>query len=336
MKYAKDTRKEPAFSETADVLMEALPWIKNITGKTVVIKYGGSAMVDEQLRADVMSDIVLLKIIGVNPVIIHGGGTAITEAMEESGFPVEFKNGQRVTTEDAMDIVKMVLVGKVNQELVAAMNAHGNLGVGVNGADAGTIIAEPISEELGRVGRVTEINATYLNDLIEDDYVPLVASVGKEDGCGGSLNVNADLVAGEIAAAIGAHKIIFLTDVDGLYENFENKDSLISNMTLFETKYVIENELVSSGMIPKLTACVNALEAGVFRAHIINGTTPHALLLELLTSTGVGTTMHSTEESCKFDAHPLGNFATKLVENRDVAGDLFAYVTEAGRRRAKM
>ncbi|MEG0619930.1 MAG: acetylglutamate kinase [Raoultibacter sp.] len=334
MKYAKDTRNEPAFSETADVLMEALPWIKNITGKTVVIKYGGSAMVDEQLRADVMSDIVLLKIIGVNPVIIHGGGAAITAAMEKADFPVEFKNGQRVTTEEAMDVVKMVLVGKVNQELVAAMNAHGNLAVGVNGADAGTIIAEQLSPDLGRVGRVTEINATYINDLIKDDYVPLVASVGKEDG-GGSLNVNADLVAGEVAAAIGAHKIIFLTDVDGLYENFENKDSLISNMTLFETQYMVENKLVSSGMIPKLTACINALNAGVFRAHIINGTTPHALLLELLTSTGVGTTMHSTEESCTFDAHPLGNLATKLVENRDVAGELFAYVTEAGRRRAK-
>ena len=277
MKYAKDTRPKGVSHKAAEVLVEALPWIKNITGKTVVIKYGGSAMVDEQLRADVMNDIVLLKIVGVNPVIVHGGGKAITEAMEFVNLPVEFKDGQRVTTPEAMDLVRTVLMGKVNQELVEALNEHGNFAVGVSGADAG---------------------------VIED---------------GGFYNVNADMVAGHIAAAIGAHKVVFLTDVDGLYENFEDKSTLISNLTLFEAQYLIENDVVSTGMIPKLKSCVTALDAGVFRAHILNGTTPHSLLLELLTSTGVGTTMHSTEEACKFDAHPLGNFASKLLENREQA-----------------
>ena len=241
MKYAKDTRPKGVANKAAEVLVEALPWIKNITGKTVVIKYGGSAMVDEQLRADVMNDIVLLKIVGVNPVIV-----------------------------------------------------------------------------LGRVGRITRINSPLLDDLVAGDYIPVVASVALgEDG--GFYNVNADMVAGHIAAAIGAHKVVFLTDVDGLYENFENKDSLISNLTLFEAQYMVENNIVSTGMIPKLKSCIHALDSGVFRAHIINGITPHSLLLELLTSTGVGTTMHSTEESCTFDTHPLGNFASKLLENRQHA-----------------
>ena len=284
MKYAKDTRPKGVANKAAEVLVEALPWIKNITGKTVVIKYGGSAMVDEQLRADVMNDIVLLKIVGVNPVIVHGGGKAITEAMDFLQLPVEFKDGQRVTTPEAMDL----------------------------------IVAEQASPELGRVGRITRINSPLLDDLVAGDYIPVVASVALgEDG--GFYNVNADMVAGHIAAAIGAHKVVFLTDVDGLYENFENKDSLISNLTLFEAQYMVENNIVSTGMIPKLKSCIHALDSGVFRAHIINGITPHSLLLELLTSTGVGTTMHSTEESCTFDTHPLGNFASKLLENRQHA-----------------
>ena len=270
MKYAKDTRPKGVANKAAEVLVEALPWIKNITGKTVVIKYGGSAMVDEQLRADVMNDIVLLKIVGVNPVIVHGGGKAITEAMDFLQLPVEFKDGQRVTTPEAMDLVRTVLMGKVNQELVEALNEHGNFAVGVSGADAGVIVAEQASPELGRVGRITRINSPLLDDLVAGDYIPVVASVALgEDG--GFYNVNADMVAGHIAAAIGAHKVVFLTDVDGLYENFENKDSLISNLTLFEAQYMVENNIVSTGMIPKLKSCIHALDSGVFRAHIING-----------------------------------------------------------------
>ena len=316
MKYAKDTRPEGASIEAAEILVEALPWIKNITGKTVVIKYGGSAMVDEKLRADVMSDIVLLKIVGVNPVIVHGGGNAISRAMDMLNLPVEFKDGQRVTSPEAMNVVRTVLMGEVNQELVEALNRHGNFAVGVSGAGAGVIVAEQASPELGRVGRITRINRPLLDDLVSSDYIPVIASVALgEDG--GFYNVNADMVAGHIAAAIGAHKAVFLTDVDGLYENFEDKSSLISNLTVFEARYMVENNVVSTGMIPKLKSCIHALENGVQRAHIINGTTPHSLLLELLTSTGVGTTMHSTEEAYRFDNHPLGKFASKLLENRD-------------------
>ena len=191
MKYAKDTRPKGVANKAAEVLVEALPWIKNITGKTVVIKYGGSAMVDEQLRADVMNDIVLLKIVGVNPVIVHGGGKAITEAMDFLQLPVEFKDGQRVTTPEAMDLVRTVLMGKVNQELVEALNEHGNFAVGVSGADAGVIVAEQASPELGRVGRITRINSPLLDDLVAGDYIPVVASVALgEDG--GFYNVNAD------------------------------------------------------------------------------------------------------------------------------------------------
>lgn len=317
MNYDKDTRAGGVSSLTGEVLAEAMPWIKNATGKTVVIKYGGAAMVDAQLRAEVMADIVLLKIIGVNPIIVHGGGKAITAAMNKANLPVEFVDGQRVTTPEAMDIVRTVLAGQVNQELVAAMNRHGNLAVGVCGSDAGTIIAEPEDARLGRVGRVVRINTALLNDLVRSDYIPVVASVGIGSAAGeGFYNVNADLVAGHVAAAIGAHKVVFLTDVDGLYKDFSDKDTLISKMMLPEAKRMVEEHSISSGMIPKLSSCVRALEAGVHRAHIINGTTPHALLLELLTDRGIGTMVDQTEEVDSFEAQPLGNFAAKLVENR--------------------
>lgn len=311
MNYDKQTRPNGVSSLTAEVLAEAMPWIKNVTGKTVVIKYGGSAMVDEQLRADVMSDIVLLKIIGVNPVIVHGGGLAITEAMKRFDLPVEFVDGQRVTTEEAMGVVRAVLTGQVNQELVEAMNAHGNLAVGVSGTDAGTIMAEQVDPRLGRVGRVTSINTSLLEDLVAADYIPVVASiaVGEDGGC---FNVNADLVAGHIAAAIGAHKVVFLTDVDGVYEDFDDKDSLISNMSLAEVRRMVDERTISTGMIPKLSACVRALEAGVHRAHVLNGTTPHALLLELLTDKGIGTMVDQPEHVESFEEQPLGNFAQKL------------------------
>ncbi len=316
MNYDKDTRAEGVSGLTGEVLAEAMPWIKNATGKTIVIKYGGAAMVDAKLRADVMADIVLLKIIGVNPVIVHGGGKAITQAMNRMGLPVEFVDGQRVTSDAAMEVVRTVLAGQVNQELVEAMNAHGNLAVGICGSDAGTIVAEPIDERLGRVGRVASINTALLNDLVRADYIPVVASIGIGAGPnGGFYNVNADLAAGYVAAAIGAHKVVFLTDVDGLYEDFSDKGTLISRMLLPEARRMVEEKTISSGMIPKLTSCVHALEAGVHRAHIVNGTTPHALLLELLTDRGVGTMVDQTEEVESFEAKPLGNFAAKLADN---------------------
>ena len=187
MKFARDCRSSESNEATAQLLFEALPWIKNLTGKTVVIKYGGAAMVDEQLRRDVMSDIVLLKIIGMRPVIVHGGGKAINEALSHYDIPVEFMNGQRVTTPATMDIVREVLGGKVNQELVAALNHHGNLAVGVSGSDAGTLIAEPLDPELGRVGKVTHVNTDYIERLLDSEYIPVIATVlprrdGSDDG----------------------------------------------------------------------------------------------------------------------------------------------------------
>ena len=318
MKFARDARPELKNEETAKLLFQALPWIKNLTGKTVVIKYGGAAMVDPKLRDDVMSDIVLLKIIGVNPVIVHGGGKDISRALAHYDIPVEFLNGQRVTSDETMEIVREVLVGKVNQELVAAVNQHGNLAVGVSGSDAGTIMAEQLDPALGRVGKITRVNSGYLENLMASEYIPVVATVATgEDG--GFYNINADVAAGHIAAAVHAHKVIFLTDVDGLYQDFDDKDSLISNLTLDETRAMLESGEIDSGMIPKLQSCVHALEGGVFRAHIINGTTPHSLLLELLTDAGVGTVMHATQMAYEQDTHPhpLGAFAARLSENLD-------------------
>ncbi len=274
--------------EKAATLTEALPWIKATLGKTVVIKYGGAAMTDPALRESVADDIALMKFVGINPVIVHGGGPAITDLMERLNMKVEFFDGLRVTDDAAMEVVKMVLVGKVNKELVSSINMHGRLAVGVSGDDGNLIRARAVSERLGRVGEVTAIDTTVLDNLIEDGFIPVVATVGAgEDG--GSFNINADLVAGEIAVALGAEKVIFLTDVDGLYDDFDDKSSLISALTLSQAEDLISGDTLSKGMIPKIGACAIALRAGVGRAHILNGTVPHSLLLEVYTDAGVGT-----------------------------------------------
>lgn len=325
MKYARDAKPSLLNEQTAQVLFETLPWIKNLTGKVVVIKYGGAAMVDAKLREDVMSDIVLLKIMGMQPVIVHGGGKAINEAFSHYDLPVEFKNGQRVTTPAAMDIVREVLGGKVNQELVAAINQHGNLAVGVSGSDAGTLIASTLDPELQRVGKIESVNVDYIERLIDGEYIPVIATIAKgEDG--GFYNINADIAAGAIAGALRAHKVIFLTDVDGLYEDFSDKSSLISNLTMEECQGMLDRGEIDTGMIPKLNACIEAVKAGVFRAHIINGTTPHSLLLELLTDAGVGTVLHSSETAYEYDTHPhpLSTFAARLFENLDEVSKLQA------------
>jgi acetylglutamate kinase len=272
----------------AETLTEALPYIKRTWGSTVVIKYGGAAMTDPELREHVASDIVLMKLVGINPVIVHGGGPDITSYMERLGMPVEFYDGLRVTSDEAMEVVKMVLVGKVNKELVAAINDHGRLAVGIAGDDANLIRAKQRSERLGRVGDITRIDTTVVHKLIEDGFIPVIATVGAgEDG--GSYNINADQVAAELAGALGAAKVIFLTDVDGLYADFDDKESLISALSLPQAEEMIVGDQLSSGMIPKVAACAHALRGGVDRAHILNGTLPHSLLLEIYTDEGVGT-----------------------------------------------
>jgi acetylglutamate kinase len=298
----------------AELLIEALPWIKEATGKTVVIKYGGAAMTDERLRADVMSDIVLMKIIGLNPIIVHGGGNDITAYCNKLGYPVEFKDGLRVSPPEVMDIVKMTLIGKVNQELVSQMNAHGHIAVGLNGTDGCIVQAERYRDDMGLVGSVTNIDTTLLVDLIANDYIPIIASIAiGEDGQ--AYNVNADLVAGEISAAIGAHKVMFLTDVNGLYRDFDDKTSLISRLTVSQVRKLLDSPATSKGMLPKLKACVKAVDAGVARAHILNGTIPHSMLLEMFTNHGVGTMVYPDDAQDvpdDFEAYPLDNLASKL------------------------
>jgi acetylglutamate kinase len=274
--------------DKASTLMEALPWIKHAWGRIVVIKYGGAAMTDPVLRDHVAADIVLMKLVGVNPVVVHGGGPEITSFMDRLGMPVEFHDGLRVTTDEAMDVVKMVLVGKVNKELVSAINAHGRYAVGMCGEDGNTIQATAADPRLGRVGEVTEVDTTVLDNLIEDGFIPVVATVAAGDD-GASFNVNADLVAGRIAAALGADKCLFLTDVDGLYRDFSDKSSLISALDPTEAERMLADDELEGGMVPKVAACVHALSNGVRRAHILNGTIPHALLLEVYTDEGVGT-----------------------------------------------
>lgn len=280
----------------ASTLMEALPWIKHAWGRTVVVKYGGAAMTDPELRDLVAADIVLMKLVGVNPVVVHGGGPEISSFMERLGMEVEFHDGLRVTTDEAMDVVKMVLVGKVNKELVSAINAHGRYAVGMSGEDGNTVTATAKDARLGRVGEVTEIDTTVLENLIEDGFIPVVATVAAGDD-GGSFNVNADLVAGRLAAALHADKCIFLTDVDGLYRDFSDKSSLISALTPDEAEEMIVSDRLEGGMVPKVAACVHALRGGVRRSHILNGTIPHALLLEVYTDEGIGTMIAADTDS---------------------------------------
>ena len=288
MKFARDCRSSESNEATAQLLFEALPWIKNLTGKTVVIKYGGAAMVDEQLRRDVMSDIVLLKIIGMRPVIVHGGGKAINEALSHYDIPVEFKNGQRVTTPDTMDIVREVLGGKVNQELVAAINQHGNLAVGVSGSDAGTLIAEPLDPELGRVGKVTHVNTDYIERLLDSEYIPVIATVAAgEDG--GFFNINADTAAARIAGGLGAESLIAMTDIAGILKDKDDPSTLISSIRVDELPELVSSGVIQGGMIPKAECCRSAIEWGVNRVFIIDGRVPHAILIEMLTNEGIGT-----------------------------------------------
>ncbi len=297
----------------AKVLIEALPWIEDITGKTIVIKYGGAAMVAGELREAVVDDIIMLKLMGANPVIVHGGGPNINAMLKRLDIPTKFVDGLRVTDDGTMQIVKMTLVGQVNQELVSAINKHGTVAVGLNGADAKIIQAEPFDEVHGRAGRVSAIDTTLIDDLLKADYIPVIATVGTSDD--GDYNINADTVAGELAAALGAQKIVFITDVDGLYTDFDDKSTLVHHASLSEVVDLVESGTMSSGMIPKINACVTALSAGVKKAHIINGTKPHSLVLEIFTDEGVGTMImrHSNDSmDPDFVEAPVSNFASKL------------------------
>lgn len=315
MKFAYQTRTGGDSMLTGEVLSEAMPWIKNVTGKTIVVKYGGSAMASENLRRAVMADIVLLKIIGVRPVIVHGGGKAINREMEREHIPVEFVDGQRVTSDEGMRVVRNILTGEVNQELVWEMNQHGNIAVGLSGTDAGCIVAEQADPKLGKIGKITRINAGIIEKLVEDDYIPIIASIALGEGKD-IYNINADVAAGHIAAAIGAHKAIFISDVDGIYANYPDQASLIASMTTEEAREMLNDPNIATGMIPKLESCIHALDEGVSSVHVINGTRAHALLLELLTNQGTGTCISHVGDTLELHQSPVDPFASRLLENR--------------------
>jgi acetylglutamate kinase len=268
-------------------LLEALPYIREFHGRTVVIKYGGAAMREEELREGFATDVVLLKYVGLNPVIVHGGGPDITSYMERLGMEVRFVEGVRVSDPATVEVAKMVLLGKVNSDIVSRLNRHGQPAVGLSGEDGTLFEVRPHAdaELVGLVGEVERVDVDVLNHIAED-YIPVVASAGT-DRAGNSYNVNADTAAGKVAAALRAHKAIFLTDVSGWLSNPEDPSSLVSRAAVDEVADALES--VSGGMRPKLGACVEAIRGGVTSAHIIDGSRPHSLLLELFTDAGIGT-----------------------------------------------
>jgi acetylglutamate kinase len=278
--------------EKAAVLAEALPYIREFTGKTVVIKYGGHAMDDPALADLFARDVVLMRLVGMNPVVVHGGGPQISELMQRLGKEPEFVDGLRVTDAETIDIVRMALVGKVNREIVAALNQHGSYAVGLSGEDAALITVTMRDERLGYVGDVSRIDPSILVRLLREELIPVVATVGV-DAEGQAYNVNADAVAGEIALALGAEKLVYLTDVAGIYVDPDDAKTLISRTNINGIRKLLSDGLASGGMIPKLQSCERALDGGVRRAHIVDGRVPHVLLLEFFTREGVGTMIES-------------------------------------------
>ena len=275
-------------TERAGVLVEALPYIRRFFGSTVVVKYGGNAMVDPDLAARFAEDIVLLQAVGIRTVVVHGGGPQIGDLMQRLGKVPEFHDGLRVTDAETLDIARMVLVGKVNRDIVSAINVHGPLAVGLSGEDAGLITAHLRQPELGFVGDVAEVNPAILERLLAESLIPVVSTIGT-DASGQAYNINADAVAGAVAAALGAEKVVYLTDVAGLLRDVDDPDSLITRISAPELEALIREGALTGGMIPKIAACLDALEQGVGSAHLLDGHVTHVLLLELFTDAGIGT-----------------------------------------------
>jgi len=275
-------------ADKAAVLAEALPYIRRFWGQVVVVKYGGNAIGDHESLALFAQDVVLMRSVGMRPVVVHGGGPQIGELMARLGKVPEFREGLRVTDADTLDIARMVLVGKVNRDLVAAINVHAPLAVGLSGEDAGMITATARDPALGFVGDVGLVDASILDRILAQELIPVVATIGA-DLEGQSYNINADTAAGAVAAAVGAEKLVYLTNVEGLLADVDDPASLIRTTTADELDHLLEQGSVSAGMIPKLRSCVEAIRAGVGHAHILDGRVPHALLLEIFTREGVGT-----------------------------------------------
>jgi len=286
----EDRKRRAAALEKANVLVEAMPWIHKMNGHTVVVKYGGAAMEDPALCKEVLADIELLKLMGMRVVLVHGGGKAINQLLGKLDIPVQFKDGLRVTDDATMETVAEVLIGKVNQELVWLLNEYGNNAVGISGADGKTLVCRQVDPDLGHVGEVYKVNTGLIESVLADGYIPVIASVG----CGpdGLYNINADIAASKVAQALGAHTLAYLTDVDGLYGDIDDEESLISQLNREEARSILESGELTTGMIPKIRSIVEALDAGVHDVRIMNGTFPHALLLECFTDAGIGTVFY--------------------------------------------
>jgi acetylglutamate kinase len=276
------------------VLSEALPYIQKFAGRTVVVKYGGAAMKDGSLKEGVIRDLVFMACVGIRPVLVHGGGPEINSWLEKIGIEPQFKAGLRVTDAATMDVVEMVLVGRVNKEIVSLINQAGAKAVGLCGKDGNLITARPDGrEEIGFVGEVSNVNVDILNTLVKSGYIPVVSSVAADEN-GQAYNINADTVAGEIAAALGAEKLILMTDTPGLMRDFKDPTTLIRQLDIQGARTLIDDGTVSGGMIPKLTCCIRSLAQGVKAAHIIDGRLSHSLLLEIFTDNGTGSMIVSS------------------------------------------
>ena len=277
------------------ILSEALPYIQKFANRTIVIKYGGAAMKDGKLKAGVIRDIVFLSSVGVRPIVVHGGGPEINTWLDKLGIEPQFKDGLRVTDADTMDIVEMVLVGRVNKELVSLINQAGGSAVGLCGKDGDLIKARPIGKEgVGFVGEITSINEELIKTLVSSGYVPIISSVAADEN-GQAYNINADTVAGEIAAALQAEKLILLTDTPGILEDYHDHSTLIAKLDIQTARELIDSGVVSGGMIPKVTCCVRSLAQGVKAAHILDGRVPRALLLEIFSDEGIGSMIVASE-----------------------------------------
>lgn len=277
------------------VLSEALPYIQQFAGRTFVIKYGGAAMKDSTLKDQVIRDIVLLSYVGLRPVVVHGGGPEINTWLDKLGIEPQFKNGLRVTDSATMDVVEMVLVGRVNKEIVSMINRAGGSAVGICGIDGNLIKARPEGREgIGFVGEVANMDVQILESLLRDRYIPVVSSVAADE-TGQAYNINADTVAGELAAALGAEKLILLTDTAGILKDYKDPSTLFRRLDIQQARELITTGVVGGGMIPKVNCCVRSLAQGVRAAHIVDGRIPHALLLEVFTDSGIGSMLVSSE-----------------------------------------
>ena len=290
------------YLDKAEVLIEALPYIQRFNRKIIVVKYGGSAMVDEELKARVIQDVTLLKLVGFKPIIVHGGGKAISRWVGKVGMKPEFKNGLRVTDEETMELAEMVL-GKVNKSLVQLVESLGVRAIGISGKDGRLLSVKKKyanGEDIGFVGDVTNVNADILYDLLEKDFLPIICPVGLDDD-NNTYNINADDAACAIAKAMKAEKLAFLTDIEGVYKDPQDSSTLISELTVSEAHKLVGDGYIGGGMLPKINNCIEAIESGVSRVHILDGRIPHCLLLEIFTNKGIGTAILNDSERRYYD-----------------------------------